>query len=113
MRLTHGATANARRYALVWADRMEVHTSGAGYGERDVPRTLAASTFPIKPEALIKKAKAVLAAEFGTGDGADPDALASANGPPSAMRSAAQVRQANIQKARARGPRGRLCPIGV
>ena len=51
--------------------------SGAGFGELDVAKTLAASSFPIKPEILIKRAKAVLAAEFGTRPGVDPDDLLS------------------------------------
>ena len=50
---------------------------GAGFGELDVPRTFAASTFPLKPDVLIAKAKTVLAAEFGTLAGSDPDALLS------------------------------------
>jgi len=49
--------------------------NGPMFGELDVEATLAASTFPIKPEELIKKAKIVLADEFGTRAGADPEAL--------------------------------------
>jgi hypothetical protein len=46
------------------------------FGELDVPRTLETSTFPIKPEDLILKAKAVLASEFGTAEGCDSSCLA-------------------------------------
>jgi len=43
------------------------------YKELDVPATLAASTFPLAPEELIRKAKAVMAVEFGTKAGSNPD----------------------------------------
>ena len=42
------------------------------YDELDVEATLGASTFPIAPQALVERAKAVLAAEFGTARGCDP-----------------------------------------
>ena len=38
----------------------------AAYGALDVERTLASSTFPIKPDRLVALAKEVLAQEFGT-----------------------------------------------
>lgn len=37
-----------------------------GYGELDEAATLAKSTFPIKPDTLVARAKEILAAEFGT-----------------------------------------------
>ena len=73
--------ANTARAKLPWhAQRYTTQPiltrgSGAAYGELDVPKTFAASTFPIKPDKLLGLAKAVLAAEFGTASGADPSAL--------------------------------------
>lgn len=51
-------------------------TAGPAYGELDVEATLAQSAFPIKPEELVKMAKAVLASEFGTKEGCDASCLA-------------------------------------
>merc|ERR1712087_386788 len=51
--------------------------SGAGFGELDVERTLQQSAFPIKPEALVRRAKEILAAEFGTRCGVDSASLLS------------------------------------
>lgn len=65
-----------QRWATVPVLARAPHDSAAGYGgELDVSKTLAASKFPISPEALVERAKAVLAAEFGTLAGADPDSL--------------------------------------
>merc|ERR1719506_1580295 len=46
------------------------------WGELDVDATMQKSKFPISPEALIAKAKAVLGSEFGTKPGADASCLA-------------------------------------
>ena len=80
-----GSGANTARAKIAWHPQRYATTpvmakmpaDGAGFGELDVPKTLAASAFPLKPDVLIKKAKAVLAAEFGTRAGSDPDALLS------------------------------------
>jgi len=74
-----GSGANCARSKIAWHPQRfssppvmaRAPESGGGFGELDVAKTLAASSFPIKPEALIKRAKAVLAAEFGTRAGAD------------------------------------------
>jgi len=50
--------------------------SGMAWGELDVTATLEKSTFPITPEDLISKAKAVLGCEFGTMAGSDASILA-------------------------------------
>lgn len=78
-----GSGANTARAKVAWhAQRYATRpvmarlpADGAGFGELDVPATLAASSFPLTPETLVEKAKAVLADEFGTRAGADPDAL--------------------------------------
>ncbi|KAG8462758.1 hypothetical protein KFE25_004734 [Diacronema lutheri] len=44
-------------------------------GELDVAATLARSTFPLKPDDLISRTKAVLASEFGTREGSDATKL--------------------------------------
>lgn len=46
------------------------------FGELDVPATLKNSTFAIKPEELLLKAKDVLASDFGTAEGCDGSCLA-------------------------------------
>ena len=46
------------------------------FGELDVPATLKNSTFPIQPEDLLLKARAVLASDFGTAEGCDGSCLA-------------------------------------
>ena len=46
---------------------------GTGFGELDVPKTMAASTFPLKPDVIIAKAKAVLAAEVRHAERASPN----------------------------------------
>jgi len=46
------------------------------FGKLDVPATLETSTFPIKPDDLLLKARAVLASEFGTAEGCDGSCLA-------------------------------------
>jgi len=51
-------------------------SSGMAWGELDVPATMRGSTFPIAPEALVERAKAVLGCEFGTKAGADTSVLA-------------------------------------
>jgi len=50
--------------------------SGMAWGELDVTATLQKSTFPISPEDLVEKAKAVLGCEFGTKAGSDTSILA-------------------------------------
>ena len=80
-----GSGANTARAKIAWHPQryatMPVMArepaDGSGFGELDVPATLSASTFLLKPDTLIEKAKAVLAAEFGTRAGADPDTLLS------------------------------------
>ena len=52
---------------------------GHPYDELDVEATLMASSFPIGAEALVERAKAVLASEFGTADGCDPNDFLSAD----------------------------------
>lgn len=47
-----------------------------GLGMLDEAATMAKSTFPIKPAELVEKARAVLASEFGTKEGADASVLA-------------------------------------
>ncbi|CAK9036170.1 GDP-mannose transporter GONST5, partial [Durusdinium trenchii] len=49
---------------------------GSDLGDLDVPKTMAQSKFPIAPEALVKRAKEVLASEFGTLTGTDKSPLA-------------------------------------
>jgi len=49
--------------------------SGMAWGELDVDATMRKSTFPISPEVLVGKAKAVLGCEFGTKNGADASCL--------------------------------------
>lgn len=51
-------------------------TSENAYGELDVQATMGGSSFPLKPDELIAKAKAVLASEFGTAKDADDSCLA-------------------------------------
>merc|ERR1712217_322117 len=48
----------------------------SAYGELDIDATMAGSTFPIKPDELIKLAKGVLASEFGTKEGSEASCLA-------------------------------------
>lgn len=82
---TTGSGANTARAKVPWHTQRFATTPvmaklpavGSGFGELDMPKTMAASTFPLKPDVLIAKAKAVLAAEFGTLAGSDPDALLS------------------------------------
>lgn len=50
--------------------------SGMAWGELDVEATMSKSKFPIKPDALISKAKEVLGCEFGTKPGSDGSCLA-------------------------------------
>lgn len=50
--------------------------SGMAFGELDVAATMKRSTFPLSPEVLIAKAKAVLGCEFGSMAGADASCLA-------------------------------------
>lgn len=50
--------------------------SGLAYGELDIAATMQKSKFPLRPEVLIDKAKAVLGCEFGTAAGADSSILA-------------------------------------
>jgi hypothetical protein len=54
----------------------EEERHGVSHGELDVEATLAQSKFPIKPAELISKAKAIIASEFGTAEGADGSCLA-------------------------------------
>ena len=66
-----GSGANTVRAKVAWHPQRFATTPvmarlpavGTGFGELDVPKTMAASTFPLKPDVLIAKAKAVLAAE--------------------------------------------------
>ena len=44
VQLTHGKTANARRYALVWADRIDVHSTSGGGGHPTLSVPLSAAT---------------------------------------------------------------------
>jgi len=53
-----------------------VYVADQTIGELDVPATLQKSKFPISPEMLVAKAKAVLNAEFGTKAGSDTSILA-------------------------------------
>jgi len=46
------------------------------FGELDIPATMKSSTYPIKPEDLLAKAREVLASDFGTADGCDGSCLA-------------------------------------
>jgi len=48
----------------------------SSFGELDVEATLSKSTFPIKPNDLVCKAKEVLASDFGTAPGCDGSCLA-------------------------------------
>mmetsp|Transcript_63511 Transcript_63511/g.143369 ORF Transcript_63511/g.143369 Transcript_63511/m.143369 type:complete len:288 (+) Transcript_63511:93-956(+) len=50
--------------------------SGMAWGELDVAATLKRSAFPLSPETLVERAKAVLGCEFGTKAGADTSVLA-------------------------------------
>ena len=66
-----GSGANTVRAKVPWhAQRFattpvmaKLPAVGTGFGELDVPKTMAASTFPLKPDVIIARAKAVLAAE--------------------------------------------------
>lgn len=53
-----------------------VYVADQTLGELDVPATMQRSKFPISPEMLLAKAKAVLNAEFGTKAGSDASILA-------------------------------------
>ena len=62
----------AQRFSTAPVIRQRV-INGHPYDELDVEATLKASSFPIGPQALVERAKAVLASElFGTADGCDP-----------------------------------------
>lgn len=50
--------------------------AAGAYGVLDVEATMKRSSFPIKPEALVAKAKEIIACEFGTAQGADSSCLA-------------------------------------
>jgi len=50
--------------------------SGMSWGELDVDATMKASTFPLKPDVLLAKAKDILGCEFGTAPGSDDSCLA-------------------------------------
>jgi len=77
-----GSGKNTARKKVAWhGQRFEnkpVYQSGGGvaYGELDEDATMKASTFPIKPEELLAKAKSVIASEFGTANGSDGFCLA-------------------------------------
>ena len=66
-----GSGANTVRAKVPWHSQRFATTPvmaklpavGTGFGELDVPKTMAASTFPLKPDVIIARAKAVLAAE--------------------------------------------------
>ena len=66
-----GSGANTVRAKVAWHPQRFATTPvlarlpavGTGFGELDVPKTMAASTFPLKPDDIIARAKAVLAAE--------------------------------------------------
>ena len=66
-----GSGANTVRAKVPWHPQRFATTPvmaklpavGTGFGELDVPKTMAASTFPLKPDVIIARAKAVLAAE--------------------------------------------------
>ena len=68
---TTGSGANTARAKVPWHTQRFATTPvmaklpaiGSGFGELDMPKTMAASAFPLKPDVLIAKAKAVLAAE--------------------------------------------------
>ncbi|CAE8659655.1 unnamed protein product [Polarella glacialis] len=49
---------------------------GMSFGELDVDATLRQSKFPLPPDVLLAKAKAVLGCEFGTKEGSDASCLA-------------------------------------
>mmetsp|Transcript_77902 Transcript_77902/g.137992 ORF Transcript_77902/g.137992 Transcript_77902/m.137992 type:complete len:295 (+) Transcript_77902:71-955(+) len=53
-----------------------IESSDNAYGELDIQATMGAGSFPLKPDELIAKAKAVLASEFGTAKDADDSCLA-------------------------------------
>eukprot|EP00927_Polykrikos_kofoidii_P002324 TRINITY_DN1089_c0_g1_i1.p1 TRINITY_DN1089_c0_g1~~TRINITY_DN1089_c0_g1_i1.p1 ORF type:complete len:294 (+),score=43.39 TRINITY_DN1089_c0_g1_i1:75-956(+) len=76
-----GSGQNTVRRKVAWHEPRfttdPVYMPGRGvFGELDIAATLARSTFPIKPEALVTKAKEVLASEFGTAAGSDGSCLA-------------------------------------
>lgn len=77
--LVFGSGVATARKKLPWhAQRFAtdaVHVADSASGELDVPATLAQSAFPIKPDELIRKAKAIIATEFGTAGGGDPREL--------------------------------------
>jgi hypothetical protein len=76
-----GSGHNTARKKIAWHNQRyrtapEYKESGMRWGELDVDATMAKSEFPIKPEDLLEKAKAVLGCEFGTAPGADGSCLA-------------------------------------
>jgi hypothetical protein len=76
--LATGSGANTVRAKAPWHPQRFATTPvmarlpavGTGFGELDVPKTMAASTFPLKPDVIIARAKAVLAAEVRHAEGA-------------------------------------------
>lgn len=79
-----GSGKNTGRKKVAWHDQRcsnapvyvrQPGDSGA-FGELDVAATMQQSTFPLKPDQLIAKAKEILASEFGTAPGCDGSCLA-------------------------------------
>lgn len=76
-----GSGENTMWRKIPWHDQRYANEpvyveGGMAWGELDVDATLKRSQFPIKPDALISKAKEVLGCEFGTMAGADSSCLA-------------------------------------
>mmetsp|Transcript_52668 Transcript_52668/g.113814 ORF Transcript_52668/g.113814 Transcript_52668/m.113814 type:complete len:291 (-) Transcript_52668:38-910(-) len=77
-----GSGKNTARRKVPWHKQryttapVYVATRDPEIGELDVEATLKHSTFPIKPTELLRKAKEVLASEFGTAEGCDRSCLA-------------------------------------
>jgi hypothetical protein len=70
-----GSGKNTARRKVAWHEQRcsnkPVYLEGSAYGELDVAATLKCSTFPIKPDELLSKARTLAASEFGTAKGCE------------------------------------------